>query len=326
MKDIFMKNLLTFTTVSGKTQLRGYVKVALGVSVILVVLFGVNAHNRNQMVSEVMAAPRPLDANLMPNSTAQVVVPVAQVEECSSNPADWSLTENASVPGSNLKGLSPQCARDQLDRTAAWLYATSVFGYGRTEAAGLFGFSKIPMEYQFEKGGITVVTDFKDEPQIVELRFPSDNTGLKEWRIGANGQPAVEFTFSGCFRTSSVSGGEITSWGDGYPVVCQYFADFQTRHLISDANGKILTINGRQNLRRPMWFGYVGNGNWVFLGDAPDLDVDLSRISNRGSSTINSFVMAQEYNVSPRPLPENWATFTGQEFAEVFLEELDISE
>ncbi len=282
MKDMFMKNLLTFTTVSGKTQLRGYVKVALGLFVILVVLFGVNAYNRNQMVSDVMAAPRPLDANLIPNPTEQVAVPVAQVEECSSNPADWTLTENVSVPGSNLKGLSPQCARDRLDKTAAWLYATSVFGYSRKEAADLFGFSKIPMEYQFEKGGITVVTDFKDEPQTVDLRFPSDNTGLKEWRIGANGQPAVEFAFNGCFRTSSMSGGEIVSWSDGYPVVCQYSADFETRHYVSDVNGKTLTINGSENVRRLMWFGYAGDGNWVFLGFAKDWEYDLSQIPNRG--------------------------------------------
>lgn len=149
-----MKNLLTFTTVSGKTQLRGYVKVALGLFVILLVLFGVNAYNRNQMVSDVMAAPRPLDTDLIPGPTEQVSVPVAHVEECSSNPADWTLTENVFVPGSNLKGLSPQCVHEQLDRTAAWLYATSAFGYSRAEAADLFGFSKIPMEYQFEKGGI----------------------------------------------------------------------------------------------------------------------------------------------------------------------------
>jgi len=321
-----MKNLLTFTTASGKTQLRGYVKVALGLFVILVVLFGVNAYNRNQMVSEVMAAPRPLDTNLIPIPTEQVVAPVAQVEGCPSNPADWTLTENVSVPGGNLKGLSPQCVHDQLDKTAAWYYMTSVFGYSRKGAADLFGFSSIPMEYQFETGGITVVTDFKDEPQKVNLRFPSDNTGLKEWRIDANGRPAVEFTFSGCFRTSSISGGEVVSWGDGYPVVCQYSGDFQTKHYVSDVNGKTLTISGSENLRRLMWFGYAGDGSWVFLGIAKDWEYDLSQIQNRGASTINSSVMAQIYGINSQPLPENWAAFTGQEFADAFLEELDVSE
>lgn len=321
-----MKNLLTFTTASGKTQLRGYVKVALGLFVILVVLFGVNAYNHNQMVSEVMAAPRPLDTNLIPTPTEQVVAPVAQVEECPSNPADWTLAENVSVPGSNLKGLSPQCIYDQLDKTAAWFYATYELGYSRSKAASLFGFSTIPMEYQFETSGITVITDFKEEHQKVDLRFPSDNTGLKEWRVDANGNQSVEFTFSGCFRTSSMSGGEVVSWGNGYPVLCQYFIDSQTRHYVANVNGKVLTVSGVENVRRPMWFGYNSNGNWVFLGIAKDWEYDLFQIQNRGASTLNPAVMAEKYGVSPLPLPENWTAFTGQEFVDAFLNELDISE
>ena len=321
-----MKNLLTFTTISGKKQLRGYVKVALGLFVILIVLFGVNAFNRHQMVSQVMAAPRPLDANLIPTPTEQVAAPVSIVEECPSNPADWTLTENASVPGSNLKGLSPQCVYDELDKTAAWLYATYVFGYSRKDATDLFGFVGIPMEYQFETGGIRVVTDFKDDPQAVDLRFPSDNTGLREWRIDASGQPAIEFTFSGCFRTASMNGGSVVSWGDGYSVVCQYFVDSQSGYYVADVNGNVLTVGNDKNVRRPMWFGYNDQGNWVFLGVAKDWEYDLAQISSRDDFTITPIVMAQEYGINVQPLPENWIEFTGQEFVDVFLKELDISE
>ena len=134
-----MKNLLTFTTASGKTQLRGYVKVALGLFVILVVLFGVNAYNRNEMMSEVMAPPRPLDSNLIPTPTEQVAEPVSPVEECPSNPADWTLTENTSAPGSNLNNLSTDCVYDELEKTAAWVYAATALGYTRTEAAAMVG-------------------------------------------------------------------------------------------------------------------------------------------------------------------------------------------
>lgn len=326
MKEMLMKNLLIFTTVTGKNQLRGYVKVALGLFAILVVLVGVNTYNRNQMVSEIMATPRTLDADLIPAPTEQVEMHVPLDDECPSNPADWTLMENRSVPGSNLKELSPRCAYDQLDRTAAWLYSTSVLGYTRKDAADIFGFDSIPMEYQFESGGITVITDLKDEPQIVDLRFPSDNTGLKEWRIDANGNPAVEFTFSGCFRTSSLNGGEIVSWGNGYPVICQYSGDFTTRHYVSDVNGKTLTIGGSENLRRFMWFGYSGDGNWVFLGFAKNWEYDLSQIHNPGISTINQSQLTERYAVNFQPLPENWKTFTGQEFVDAFLEELDRSE
>jgi hypothetical protein len=290
--------------------------------VILVVLFGVNAYNRNQMVSDVMAAPRPLDADLIPNPTEQVAAPVVQIEECSSNPVDWTLTENRSVPGSNLKGLSPQCARDQLDRTAAWLYATYVLGHSRQDAANLLGFSNLPISYSFGVGQISVLTDYKGEPQKVDLRFPSNNTGLSEWRIDASGHPAVEFTFSGCFRTSTMNGGEVVSWGDGYPVVCQYSGDFQTKYYVGDVNGKVVTARGSENIRRILWFGYAGSGNWAFLGIAKDWEYDLSQIQNRAVTTINPTVMIEKFDISLLPLPENWTAFTGQEFVDSFLKEL----
>ncbi|HSG44880.1 MAG TPA: hypothetical protein VLA72_17165 [Anaerolineales bacterium] len=317
-----MKNLLIFTTATGKNQLRGYVKVALGLFVILVVLLGVNAYNRKQMVSDVMAAPRPLDAAFIPVPTDQVVEPVAQVEECSSNPADWTLTENRSVPGSNLKGLSPHCAYDQLDRTAAWFYATYVLGHSRSDAANLLGFSNIPISYSFGVGQISVLTDYKDKPQKVDLRFPSNNSGLSEWRINASGQPAVEFTFSGCFRTSSLSGGEVVSWGDGYPVVCQYSGDFQTKHYIGSVNDNVVTASGTENVRRFMWFGYAGDGDWVFLGIAKDWEFDLSQIQNHETSTINPTSIVGKYDIRFLPLPENWTAFTGQDLADAFLKEL----
>jgi hypothetical protein len=72
-----------------------------------------------------------------------------------------------------------------------------------------------------------------------------------------------------------------------------------------------------------MWFGYAGSGNWVFLGDAPDWDVELSQIPNLGVSTINPTTMVEKYGINPLPLPENWQTFAGQEFVDAFLLELD---
>jgi hypothetical protein len=328
-KEILVKKILEsflYRDGGGKRKLRDYVKVALFILVLVISLIAVGAYNRYQMVSQIMAAPRPLDTALIPTPTEQIAGPISQVEECPSNPANWTLNENVSVPGSNLKRLAPQCVYDQLEKIAAWYYATSVFGYSRKDAATHFGFSSIPMAYKFEAGGINVITDFNSEPQKVTLRFPSDNTGLKEWRIDANGRSAVQFTFTGCFRTSSMSGAEVVPWGDGYPVICQYSGDFQTRHYISDVNGKTLTISGHENLRRLLWFGYAGDGRWVFLGIAKDWEYDLSQIRSRETSTISLPIMATKYGVDPRPLPENWSAFTGQEFVDAFLEELDVSQ
>ncbi len=315
-------SLLTYQDGRGKRCLRDYVKITIGILMLVVAVSAVGLYNHYRMVSEVMAAPRPLDISLMPTPTEQVSPTISPVEECPSNPGEWTLTENSSVPGSHLKGLSPRCAYDELEKVAAWLYATYVLGYSRSGAAIVLGFANIPISYSFGVGQISVLTDYKDEPQKADLRFPSNNTGLSEWRIDGNGQPAVEFTFSGCFRTSSMNGGDVVSWGDGYAVVCQYFGDFQTKHYVGNVNGRIVTASGSENVRRLLWFGYDGNGSWVFLGIAKDWEYDLSQIQNRGVSTINPTSMTDKYGVSPQPLPENWTSFTGQEFSDAFLKEL----
>jgi hypothetical protein len=322
-----MENFFVFMNSAGKTQLRGYVKIAAGLLVLMQALLGVSAYNRYKMNAQVLAAPRPVDTHVLPTVIPTIdIVQAASVETCLSDPAQWTLTDNPILPSSNLKELSESCVRASLDKTAAWLYATYVLGYSRSEAANIFGLSSVPMKYDFDTKQISVLTDFKSDPQKVALRFPSDNTGLKEWRVNANGQPAVEFTFSGCFRTSSMSGGTVSSWGNGYPVVCQYFADFQSRYYVADANGKVLTVNSAKDVRRFMWFGYNGNGNWIFLGIAKDWDVDLAQVKGRGPATINADAMIKNYSVSPVSLPANWPAFTGQEFVDAFLKELDVSQ
>ena len=85
----------------GKRKLRDYVKVALFIVVLVVSLIAVSAYNRYQMVSQIMATPRPLDTALLPPLTEQIVTSVSQIEECPSNAANWTLSENMSVPGSN---------------------------------------------------------------------------------------------------------------------------------------------------------------------------------------------------------------------------------
>lgn len=316
-------SMLTYSDRGGNRRLREYVKVALILLALIAAVILVGLRNRNQMVSQVMATPRPLESALIPTSTMQIVEPVLPVETCPSDPADWILAENVSVPGSNLKGLSPQCAYDQLEKTVAWFYSTYVFGYRRLEAAKLLGFSELPIAYVLDTGRIMVLSDFKDEPQEVNLRFPSDDKGLREWRIDANNLPAVAMSFSGCFRTSEVSGGQVTSWNKDYPVICQYSGDFQTRHLVSSVNDKILTINGTENVRRFMWFGYTPRGNWLFLGVARDWDTDLTKIPDRSAPTLDPAVMSAKYSLSSLPLPHDWESFTGQEYIDAFLQQLN---
>jgi hypothetical protein len=319
--DTMMKRILEgliYRDGGGNRRLRDYVKVTLGILVLILAVIVVGARNRSQMVSEVMATPRPLDTSSIPAPSEQISTPTVQAEECPPDPADWTLTDSI-VPGSNLKGMAPQCVYDQLETTAAWLYSTYVLGQSHSNAASLLGFSDIPIAYSEQ---FTVLTDFKDEPQKVNLRFPSDNNNLAEWRIDSNGNPAAEFNFSGCFRTTKMVGGDVISYGDRYSVVCQYSGDFHYEYYVGDVNRKVVTAPNDKNVRRFMWFGYISDGKWIFLGFAKDWDVDLSKIPDRVTSTINPTIMAEKYDIAPSPLPENWITFTGQEYSDAFLKEL----
>ena len=318
-----MNNQFTYSTRTGN-KVRSYVKVAFVIFAVIAALAVVAAVNRNQLVSEVMATPRPLDSNLIPTETAVVAAPAVPVEECSSDPATWTLSNQPTAPGSNHKVLAPQCVYDNLERTAAWVYATTALGYTRADAAAALGLQQ-QNTLITNLASVTVLTDFNDRPQAVEVISAVNNSKLAEWRVNANGETGLEMSFSGCFATSTLTGGQIVSWGNGYPIVCGYFADYRIQYLISNANGKLLTIDSAKNVRRPIWFGYIGNGNWTWLGSSKVWDVDLSQLSLQ-DSTLNTTVMAEKYGITALPLPQNWQTAVGQEYTDAFLAELNSSQ
>ena len=230
-----MNSRFTYSTRTGN-KVRSYVKVAFVIFLMIAALAVVAAVNRNQMVSEVMATPRPLDSNLIPTETAVVAAPAVLVEECPSDPASWTLSDQPMAFGSNLKALTPQCVYDKLEKTAAWVYATTALGYTRADAAAALDLHQQNTLITNLASG-TVLTDFNDEPQAVEVISAVNNSKLAEWRVDARSQTGLELSFSGCFSTSTLTGGQIVSWGNGYPVVCQFFADYQTQYVVSDANG-----------------------------------------------------------------------------------------
>jgi hypothetical protein len=314
-----MNNQFTYSTRTG-SKTRGYVKVAFVIFLVIAALAVVAAVNRNQMISEVMATPRPLDSNLILTETAVVVAPAVPVEECPSDPASWTLSDQPMAFGSNHKMLAPQCAYDKLEKTAAWVYATTALGYTRADAAAALGLQQNTLITNL--ASLTVLTDFNDEPQAVEVISAVNNSKLAEWRVNANGETGLEMSFSGCFDTSTLTGGQVVTWGNGYPVVCEFFADYRNQYLISNANGKLLTIDSAKNVRRPMWFGYIGNGKWTWLGSSKVWDVDLFQLPAQ-PSTLTTAVMAEKYGITLLPLPQDWQSAVGQEFSDAFLAELN---
>jgi hypothetical protein len=208
---------------------------------------------------------------------------------------------------------------DKLEKTAAWVYATIGLGYTRADAAAKLGLSLDQLIT--ENAQLTVLTDFADQPQPVNVLIALDNAQLAEWSVNANGGTGLELTFSGCFSTATLSGGEIQTWGN-HPVICQFFADYRTQYVVSYVNGYPYAGESVRNVRRPMWFGYIGNGNWSWLGSGKIWDVNLSQLPAQ-HSTLTTAIMAEKYGMSVMPLPQNWQSAVGQEYADALLAELN---
>jgi hypothetical protein len=315
-----MNSQFTYSTRTGN-KVRSYVKVAFVIFVVIAALALVAGVNRNQLVSEVMATPRPLDANLIASETAVVAAPAVPVEGCPSDPASWTLADNPATLGSNLQLLTPQCVYDNLEKTAAWVYAATALGYTRADAAAKLGLSLDGLIAYPTNSQITVLTDFVDQPQTIDVVIAADNAQFAEWSVNANGGIGLELTFSGCFSTATLSGGEIQTWGS-HPVICQYFADYRTQYNVSSINGHLYTGESVKNVRRPMWFGYIGNGNWAWLGSGKVWDADLSQLPAQ-NPTLTTTVMAEKYGMPVTPLPLNWQSAVGQEFVDALLAELN---
>jgi hypothetical protein len=315
-----MKNQFTYSTRTG-SQMRAYVKVAIWIFLLVAAVGVVAAVNRYQMVSEVMATPRPLNSNLIPTQTIVMTAPITPADDCPSNPVNWTLSENATVSTSNLKTLGPQCAYDKLEKTAAWVYATTGLGYTRADAATKLGLSLEGLIAYPTNSQIMVLTDFKDEPQPVDVVIAADNAQLAEWSITGKGDVGLELSFSGCFSTTTFTGGEANTWDD-HPVVCQFFADYRTQYTVSSANGQLYTGESIKNVRRPIWFGYIGSGSWSWLGTGNDWSFDLTQISTTGS-TLDATSMANKYGMSVQPLPQGWQSAVSQEHINALLTELN---
>jgi hypothetical protein len=305
-------------------HLRAHTKVALVIFVVIIALWLVGMVNHRQMVSPVMATPRPSDKALIPAATAQVAAPVDLVEACPSDPASWSLTDNPSVPGSNLKMPGPRCVYESLERTAAWVYATTALGYSRSTAADALGLPWKSLITYVPAGQISVLTDYHDEPQQVEVIAAVNYASLGEWRVNADNETGLAIIFSGCFATSTFdAGGQVTTWGDGYPVVCQFYADYRTQYMVSSTDNHVFTIDSVRNTRRPIWFGYIGAGSWTWLGSGKVWDIDLAQIPLSAAPTLDASVMKEKYGMTALPLPQNWKSAAGQEFSDAFVAELN---
>jgi hypothetical protein len=299
---------LTYKDIAGKRQPRTYA-VITGVILILVLVLGSGAAlERSAMMSEVQGTPETVQITVEPSATLE---PTQSVEACPTDPADWSFLD--AQPGSNLKRVEPVCVHDNLAKAAAWALAVRE-GYTRSEAAQALGFAELPVK---RLGEITILTDTKG-PLPMQVSFTPTHPDFSEWRVNSNGQPSIAYALRGCFRASTVVGNKAELWNQDYPVICTLSEDSYGSRIVFNLDGYTYTSESIPT-RSFVLFGYLGNGQWAWLGTQKEPKIALETLGDfvgdaaasagmHGETVWDASWLEQTFDLPMKPLPENWQT------------------
>jgi len=328
MKNLFNNLLdgLTYKDLAGKRQPRTFAVLGGIVLFLVFLVFCASASDRNAMLREAQATPRPLQITALPTQTVVVTEQPTESVGCPTNPDDWSL---ADVPISqNYKRIQPACVYDGLAHTVAWALAVRQ-GYSRAEATTALGFDEMPMKPLDQ---VSILTDLKG-PLTIPVRFISPRPDFTEWRVDAKGQPAISYGLRGCFRTASVVGNQVENWGGDYAVICVVVEDAEGVNAVLALKGHLYTAPIIPT-RSFLLFGYTGKGTWFWLGAEADLDLAITdpNLNAKERSTVAAFYDSQpwdakwldeRYHLSMRPLPENWRSATSEAAKQAILDGLN---
>lgn len=300
---------LTYPDLAGRRQLRSHTVMAIAILILLGLTSSFIFFRKIQVRSQVYATPIAVQITeqvLIAPTAAQVV----EVYEpgCPTDPGKWSFADPV-IP-QNYKIIQPACVYQGLEKTVAWALAVQS-GYSRAHATELLGFTEMPMR-QLDRVKIAASDGILEVP----VSFIPPNLSLTEWRIDANGNPAVTYALRGCFRTSTVEGNRLETWGGDYPVICVVAEDAENTNIVYSLDGHGYTSSATP-IRSFLLFGYVNNASWVWLGTQSDPKqsiTDTQATANErltiatlyDSQPWNAQWLERVYGLKMQSLPENW--------------------
>jgi len=322
---------LTYKDLAGKRQPRIYTVVTGLILFVLLMAVGLAGLNRYWMMSRVQAMPQVVSIPTETPSPIQLEIPVtetARAEASSGCPTDssqWSFTPTRI--SETYRVIQPACVYQGLEKTIAWALAVRE-GYSRAEATDLLGFSAMPMRQ------LETVTIPKDSNELIDVPvgFIPTHPDFREWRLDAHGQAGVTYALRGCFETSSVRGNRVEIWGGEYPAICVVVEDAENTHILYALNGHLYTAPATP-MRSFLLFGYLGDGQWVWLGTQTEPKLE---IVNAGEIASDRLTVATLYDSQPwdarwlssthhldlQPLPEGWQSFSAESEKQAILSDL----
>ncbi len=312
---------LTYKDLAGKRQPRIYTVVTGLILLLLFMAGGMAGLNRYLLMSRVQATP---EAVTLPTQTIETVATETiatspsggiDVFGCPTDSSEWSFTPT--MISDNYQVIQPACVYQGLEKTIAWALAVRE-GYSRAEATELLGFTEMPMK-QME-----TVTIPKDADDLVDVpvSFIPSNPEFKEWRLNTKGKAAVTYALRGCFETSSVKGNRVEIWGGEYPVICLVVEDAENTHILYALNDHMF-ISTATPIRSFLLFGYLGDGQWIWLGTQTEPKLEITNAEENASDRLTVATLydsqpwgakwlSTTYHLDMQPLPENWQSFTDE--------------
>lgn len=322
---------LTYQDLAGKRQPRLYTIVAGMLLLLVSITGGMAGLNRHLVMSRVQAAP---EAVSIPTQTMEIFEseptgtdPSEGIESsgCPADPAQWSLTPT--FISETYQVIQPACVYQGLERTIAWALAVRQ-GYSRAEATERLGFDDIPMrliESVTIPAGANGLMD-------VPVSFIPPHPEFREWRLDARGEAAITYALRGCFKTSSVKGNRLETWGGEYPVICLVVEDAENTHILYSLNGHAYTSPATP-MRSYLLFGYLEDGLWAWLGTQtePKLEITDPQANAKERLTVATLYDSQPWDaewlsnthrLDMQPLPKGWQALADESEKQYILMDL----
>ncbi|MBI3175136.1 MAG: hypothetical protein HYZ25_15525 [Chloroflexi bacterium] len=310
---IVLENL-TFRDLAGRRQPRAYAVLAGAILAMLLLAVFIALSNQWWLWRDVHAAP------LAVSLPTEVIPPTPSLVEeqipagCPTDSGDWTLVP--SYVSETYQIIQPACVYQGLEKTVAWALAVRE-GYSRAEATEMLGFSRMPMRALQE---VNIPSD--QGPLGVPVSFIPTNPYFTEWRLTEEGKPAVAYGLRGCFRTSTVVGNRLNTWGGDYPVVCLVAEDAINTRIVYSLFDHVYTASAVP-MRSFLLFGYLGEGEWVWLGTQTDpwqpiTDLTanardrLTMASLYDSRPWDAIWLQNTYGLTMQPPPQGWQDMTSE--------------
>jgi hypothetical protein len=315
---------LTFKDLAGKRQLRSYA-VLTGLILFMISFLGsCVALERNAILEKVQGGPVGLPLSLDPAATE--VRPTVVFETCPSRPEDWTFVEV--LPGDNFQKIEETCVYDGLAKSVAWALAVRQ-GYTRAEATRVLGFAQAPMR---PLNQVMTLTNTKG-PLALAITFTPTHPDFAEWRVSATGDAAVSYGLRGCFRTSKIVGNQVRTWNGDFPVLCVLNEESNADLVITSLGGNIHTAMATP-IRSFALFAYVGEGEWVWLGNQQQPIIDLAQLNGQvndakdvaelyGARLWDPAWFAEQLELPMRALPDGWQDARGDSSLQDILDDLN---